>query len=63
MFPQIDRQLVHKLRLRQDVERKKRYDGEVRLGDVDVQLLAKKYKVSETAMRYRLQNLGFMPQL
>lgn len=46
--------------LRQDVERHKRFDGEIQLDDSDVLLLAKKYKVSEAAMRYRLQNLSFM---
>lgn len=52
--------LMPKHILRQDVEDHKRFDGEVSLDDSDVLLLAKKYKVSEAAMRYRLQNLGFM---
>lgn len=52
--------LMPKHLLRQDVERQKRFDGEIRFDDSDVLLLAKKYKVSETAMRYRLQNLGYM---
>jgi Zn-dependent peptidase ImmA (M78 family) len=49
--------------LRQDVERSRRFDGEVRLDEDDIHSLARKYKVSETAMRYRLQNLGFIPQV
>ncbi len=52
--------LMPKHLLRQDVERHKRFDGEILLDDSDVLLLAKKYKVSEAAMRYRLQNLSFM---
>jgi Zn-dependent peptidase ImmA (M78 family) len=52
--------LMPKEILRQDVESYLRFDGEVRLEDGDVLMLAKKYKVSEAAMRYRLQNLGFM---
>lgn len=52
--------LMPKHILRQDVELHKRFDGEIQLDDTDVHLLAKKYKVSEVAMRYRLQNLGFM---
>jgi Zn-dependent peptidase ImmA (M78 family) len=52
--------LMPKHLLRQDVERHKRFDGEIQLDDSDVLLLAKKYKVSEAAMRYRLQNLSFM---
>lgn len=52
--------LMPKHLLRQDIERYKRFDGEVRLDDNDLLLLAKKYKVSKDAMRYRLQNLGFI---
>lgn len=52
--------LMPKHMLRKDVERKKRFDGEISLDDADVQILAKKYRVSETAMRYRLQNLAFL---
>ncbi|WP_158942128.1 ImmA/IrrE family metallo-endopeptidase [Granulicella sp. S190] len=46
--------------LRQDVELHQRFDGEIHLDDADIGLLAKRYKVSEAAMKYRLQNLGFM---
>jgi Zn-dependent peptidase ImmA (M78 family) len=52
--------LMPKHILRKDVERHKHFDGEVQLDDTDILVLAKKYKVSEAAMRYRLQNLGFM---
>ena len=52
--------LMPKHLLRKDVERQRRFDGEVHFEESDVTLLAKKYKVSEQAMRYRLQNLGFM---
>lgn len=52
--------LMPKQYLRQDVEAHVRFDGEIQLDDSDVLLLAKKYKVSGDAMRYRLQNLGFM---
>lgn len=52
--------LMPKHILRKDVERQKKLNGEVVFEDSDVTLLAKKYKVSEQAMRYRLQNLGFM---
>jgi Zn-dependent peptidase ImmA (M78 family) len=52
--------LMPKHILRKDVEGHRHFDGEVQLDDTDVLLLAKRYKVSEAAMRYRLQNLGFM---
>lgn len=52
--------LMPKQILRIDVEAHKRFNGEIQLDDSDVLLLARKYKVSEAAMRYRLQNLGFM---
>jgi Zn-dependent peptidase ImmA (M78 family) len=52
--------LMPKHLLRQDIERFKRFDGEIRIEEADLFLLAKKYKVSEMAMRYRLQNLGFI---
>jgi Zn-dependent peptidase ImmA (M78 family) len=46
--------------LRKDVENYKRFDGEIRLDDTDILILARKYRVSEAAMRYRLQGLGFV---
>ncbi len=49
--------------LREDVEKKRLYNGEVGLDDGDVLLLAKKYQVSDIAMRYRLINLGFMSMI
>jgi Zn-dependent peptidase ImmA (M78 family) len=52
--------LMPKHFLREDVEQSKRFNGEFRIEDTDVQFLARKYNVSEAAMRYRLQNLGFM---
>jgi Zn-dependent peptidase ImmA (M78 family) len=46
--------------LRKDVESYKGFDGEIRLHDTDILLLARKFRVSEAAMRFRLQGLGFV---
>jgi Zn-dependent peptidase ImmA (M78 family) len=53
--------LMPRQMLRADVERSKRFNGEARLDDPEIALLAKKYRVSDTAMRYRLQNLSLLP--
>ena len=52
--------LMPKQFLREDLEQSKRFNGEFRIEETDIELLSHKYKVSEVAMRYRLQNLGFM---
>ncbi|MFC5864263.1 ImmA/IrrE family metallo-endopeptidase [Acidicapsa dinghuensis] len=52
--------LMPKHQLRQDMERYRRFNGEIRMDEADVALLAKKYRVSTVAMNYRLQNLGFL---
>lgn len=52
--------LMPKEKIRSDVEQFKGFDGEVQLDDTDVLLLAKRYKVSEAAMRYRLMGLGHL---
>jgi Zn-dependent peptidase ImmA (M78 family) len=49
--------------LRRDVEKFKGFDGEVQLGDAEIFMLARRYKVSDTAMRYRLQSLGLLSLL
>jgi len=46
--------------LRKDVENYKGFDGEIRLDDTDILILARRYRVSEAAMRFRLQGLGFV---
>lgn len=52
--------LMPKDKIRADIEQFKGFDGEVQLEDADVILLAKRYRVSEAAMRYRLMGLGLI---
>ncbi|HSY03027.1 MAG TPA: ImmA/IrrE family metallo-endopeptidase [Acidobacteriaceae bacterium] len=53
--------LMPRRHLRRDVERYMGFDGELQIEDDEVLALAKQYKVSGAAMRYRLQGLGFLP--
>jgi len=55
--------LMPKQMIRADIEQKKRFNGEIGIDDSDIQALARKYLVSEIAMKYRLMNLGLLPIL
>jgi Zn-dependent peptidase ImmA (M78 family) len=46
--------------LKADLKRYTNYKGEIELDDTARLALARKYKVSELAMRFRLVNLGFI---
>ena len=55
--------LMPKQLVRDDVSRNVRYNGEPDADQDEIQLLARKYQVSESAMRYRLINLGLLSPL
>lgn len=55
--------LMPKQMIRADVSQNMRYNGEPEASDDEIQLLARKYQVSESAMRYRLINLGLLSPL
>ena len=46
--------------LKKDLQQRISANGEADLQPRDIQALAKRYQVSETAMKYRLMNLGFI---
>jgi Zn-dependent peptidase ImmA (M78 family) len=47
--------------LRRDLDQYRNFRGELELDDACKQALAKRYRVSEIALTYRLVNLGFIP--
>jgi Zn-dependent peptidase ImmA (M78 family) len=55
--------LMPKQMIREDVSRNVRYNGEPDASEDEIQLLARKYQVSESAMKYRLINLGLLSPL
>jgi Zn-dependent peptidase ImmA (M78 family) len=52
--------LMPKSTLREDVQKAMRFNGEAEFDDAFLVSLANKYQVSESAMRYRLINIGLL---
>jgi Zn-dependent peptidase ImmA (M78 family) len=49
--------------LRSDLASRLGYDAESGISDAEIQILARKYQVSDTALKYRLMNLGLLSML
>jgi Zn-dependent peptidase ImmA (M78 family) len=55
--------LMPKDLLRSDLASRLGYDAESGISDAEIQILARKYQVSDTALKYRLMNLGLLSML
>jgi len=55
--------LMPKELLRSDLSSRLGYNSEAGINDAEIQILARKYQVSDTALKYRLMNLGLLSML